>query len=130
MASTTPCSGPFLGTVFAFTLAQPPLATYILFGSVGLGMASPYLVVGAFPALVRWLPKPGEWMETVKQLMGFVLLGTVVYLFSTINAVYFIPTLALVIGVWLACWIMFSWSNVEVSPSETIESTTAPLPIR
>ena len=38
--------------------------------------------------------------------MGFVLLGTVVYLFSTINADYFIPTLALVIGVWLACWII------------------------
>jgi suppressor for copper-sensitivity B len=102
----TPCSGPFLGPVFAYTLAQPPLATYLIFGSVGLGMASPYLVIGAFPALVRWLPKPGEWMETVKQLMGFVLLGTVVYLFSTLNAVYFIPTLALVIGVWLACWII------------------------
>lgn len=102
----TPCSGPFLGPVFAFTLAQPPLATYIIFGSVGLGMASPYLVVGAFPALVRWLPKPGGWMDTVKQLMGFVLLGTVVYLFSTINAAYFIPTLSLVIGVWLACWII------------------------
>src|SRR5436190_23834635 len=102
----TPCSGPFLGPVFAFTLAQPPLVTYVLFGSVGLGMASPYLVIGAFPALVRWLPKPGHWMETVKHLMGFVLLGTVVYLFSTLNAVYFIPTLALVMAVWLACWII------------------------
>jgi thiol:disulfide interchange protein len=92
--------------VFAFTLTQPPLATYILFGSVGLGMASPYLVIGAFPGLVRWLPKPGAWMDTVKQLMGFVLLGTVVYLFSTISSAYFIPTLALVMGVWLACWII------------------------
>jgi thiol:disulfide interchange protein len=45
-------------------------------------------------------------METVKQLMGFVLLGTVVYLFSTINSDYFIPTLALVMAVWLACWII------------------------
>jgi suppressor for copper-sensitivity B len=102
----TPCSGPFLGPVFAYTLAQPPIVTYIIFGSVGLGMAAPYLVIGAFPGLVRWLPKPGEWMETVKQLMGFVLLGTVVYLFSTINAAWFIPTLALVMGVWLACWII------------------------
>ena len=42
------------------------------------------------------LPKPGHWMETLKQLMGFVLLGTVVYLFSTINKDYFIATLALV----------------------------------
>jgi thiol:disulfide interchange protein len=102
----TPCSGPFLGPVFAFTLAQPPLATYLIFASVGLGMASPYLVIGAFPGLVRWLPKPGAWMDTVKQLMGFVLLGTVVYLFMTINAKYFIPTLALMMGVWLGCWII------------------------
>ncbi len=102
----TPCSGPFLGPVFGYTLAQPPIVTYILFGSVGLGMASPYLLIGAFPSLVRWLPKPGEWMETVKQLMGFVLLGTVVYLFSTINTDWFIPTLALMMGVWLACWIV------------------------
>jgi thiol:disulfide interchange protein len=102
----TPCSGPFLGPVFAYTLAQPPIVTYIIFGSVGLGMAAPYVVIGAFPALVRWLPKPGAWMETVKQLMGFVLLGTVVYLFATINAAWFIPTLALVMGVWLACWII------------------------
>ncbi|MDX1947700.1 MAG: thioredoxin family protein [Pirellulaceae bacterium] len=100
----TPCSGPFLGPVFAFTLAQPPLVTYLIFLSVGVGMASPYLVIGAFPALVRWLPKPGEWMETVKQLMGFVLLGTTVYLFATLNHAWFIPTLALVIGVWFACW--------------------------
>jgi thiol:disulfide interchange protein len=102
----TPCSGPFLGPVFAYTLTQPPLVTYVLFLSVGLGMASPYLLVGLFPGLVRWLPKPGEWMETFKQLMGFVLLGTVVYLFSTIPSDYFIPTLATVVGVWLACWII------------------------
>jgi thiol:disulfide interchange protein len=102
----TPCSGPFLGPVFAYTLTQPPLATYIIFGSVGLGMASPYLITGIFPALVRWLPKPGSWMETVKEIMGFVLLGTVVYLFSTLSHEYFIPTLATVIGVWLCCWLI------------------------
>jgi suppressor for copper-sensitivity B len=100
----TPCSGPFLGPVFGFTLTQPPLATYLIFLSVGVGMASPYLLIGAFPGLVKALPKPGAWMETFKQLMGFVLLGTVVYLFSTINSDWFIPTLALVMGVWLACW--------------------------
>jgi thiol:disulfide interchange protein len=102
----TPCSGPFLGPVFGYTLAQPPLVTYIIFLSVGLGMALPYVVIGAFPSLVRWLPKPGAWMEIFKQLMGFVLLFTVVYLFTTINSDYLIPTLALVIGVWLACWII------------------------
>jgi thiol:disulfide interchange protein len=92
--------------VFAYTLAQPPIVTYILFASVGLGMAAPYLLLGAFPSLVKVLPKPGPWMDTLKQLMGFVLLGTVVYLFATINADWFIPTLALMMATWLACWII------------------------
>lgn len=100
----TPCSGPFLGTVFGFTLGQPAYVTYVLFASVGVGMALPYLLIGAFPALVRWLPKPGEWMDTFKQVMGFVLLGTVVYLFSVIKSDYFIPTLAMMMGIWFGCW--------------------------
>lgn len=102
----TPCSGPFLGPVFGYTLAQPPLATYLIFTSVGVGMASPYLLIGAFPSLVKWLPKPGEWMETFKQVMGFVLLFTVVFLFMSISAAYFVPTLALMMGVWFCCWII------------------------
>jgi suppressor for copper-sensitivity B len=100
----TPCSGPFLGSVFGFTLGQPWYITYLIFASVGLGMALPYLIIGVQPALVRWLPKPGEWMDTFKQIMGFVLLGTVVYLFTTIAEEYFIPTLAMMMGIWFGCW--------------------------
>jgi thiol:disulfide interchange protein len=102
----TPCSGPFLGPVFAYTLIQPPLVTYVIFGSVGIGMASPYLLIGLFPGFARMLPKPGVWMETFKQIMAFVLLGTVVYLFATISSDYFIPTLALMMGTWFACWLI------------------------
>ncbi len=100
----TPCSGPFLGAVFGYTLNKPPELVYLIFGSIGLGMASPYLLIGAFPSLVRFLPKPGAWMDTFKQLMGFLLLGTVVYLFTLLNHDYFVPTLALLFGLWVACW--------------------------
>ena len=100
----TPCSGPFLGPVFGYLLKQPPQMAYWIFGAVGLGMASPYLVIGAVPELLRFLPKPGRWMETVQQLMGFLLLATVVYLFSTLSAAYFISTLTLLVGLWFACW--------------------------
>jgi thiol:disulfide interchange protein len=100
----TPCSGPFLGPVFGYTIGQPPWLTYLIFLFVGVGMASPYLLIGAVPSLVRWLPRPGEWMVTFKQLMGFLMLGTVVYLFSTIGQQYFIPTLTLVVAIWFACW--------------------------
>ena len=100
----TPCSGPFLGAVFGYTLGQPPQMVYLIFGSIGLGMASPYLLIGAFPSLIRFLPKPGLWMETFKQLMGFLLLGTVVYLFTLLDPKYFVPTFALLVGLWAGCW--------------------------
>jgi thiol:disulfide interchange protein len=77
---------------------------YVVFGSVGLGMASPYLLIGAFPKLIAFLPKPGVWMDTLKQIMGFLLLGTVVYLFWTMSPHFFVPTLALLVGLWFACW--------------------------
>ncbi|HEY1784753.1 MAG TPA: thioredoxin family protein [Pirellulales bacterium] len=100
----TPCSGPYLGAVFGFTVGQPPAITYLVFATIGLGMASPYLVIGAFPRLIRFLPKPGAWMDTFKQMMGFVLLGTVVFLFTALNRDYFVPTFALLVGIWAACW--------------------------
>ncbi len=102
----TPCSAPFLGPVFGYLLKQPPLVVYMVFGAVGLGMASPYLLVGAYPKLIGFLPKPGAWMETFKQLMGFLLLGTVVYLLSTVSAAYMIPTLTMLVGLWFGCWLI------------------------
>ena len=101
----TPCSGPFLGPVFGFTIGQGVMTIYLIFLFVGIGMALPYLIIGLNPRLVQWIPKPGAWMDTFKQFMGFVLLATVVYLFSTINSQYFIRTLALCVAVWFACWL-------------------------
>ncbi|NOX57007.1 MAG: hypothetical protein GXP27_21720 [Planctomycetes bacterium] len=100
----TPCSGPMLGPALTWAVSQPPHVTYAAFTSVGLGMASPYLVVGLFPRLLAFLPKPGPWMETFKQIMGFVLLGTVVFLLSFLDIPYVVPTVAFLIGLWAACW--------------------------
>jgi thiol:disulfide interchange protein len=102
----TPCSGPFLGPVLGYTISQPASITYLVFTSIGLGMGLPYLLIGIFPSLVSWLPKPGQWMETLKHLLGFVLLATVVWLFSSLNSDYFIPTLAMLFGIWFACWLI------------------------
>jgi suppressor for copper-sensitivity B len=100
----TPCSAPFLGSAMIWALAQPAPLTMAAFFSAGLGMASPYLLIGAFPGLIRFLPKPGAWMETFKQIMGFVLLGTVVFIFTFLDWSYLVPTLGLLMGLWLACW--------------------------
>lgn len=103
----TPCTGPFMASALTWTVGQPPVRIYAVFVSIGLGMASPYLLIGAFPELVRFLPKPGAWMETFKQIMGFVLLGTVVYIFTFIHWPYVVPTIGLLFGLWGSCW----WIN-------------------
>ena len=100
----TPCSGPFLGSALAWAIVQPAYLTYAVFAFVALGMASPYLLVGLFPRLVRLLPRPGNWMVTFKQMMGFVLLATVVYLLSFIPAPSVVPTVLVLLGVGFGCW--------------------------
>lgn len=100
----TPCGGPMLVPVLGYAVTQPVPITYVMFASIGLGMASPYLLIGAFPELIRFLPKPGDWMDTFKELMGFVLLGTVVYLISFIHWPVMVPTFALLIALWAGCW--------------------------
>ncbi|MBN2023806.1 MAG: thioredoxin family protein [Pirellulales bacterium] len=100
----TPCGAPLLGPALAWSVAQPPAIIYAVFASAGLGMASPYLVLGAFPELLRFLPKPGAWMETFKQIMGFILLATVVYLLTILSWAVVVPTIALLFGLWFACW--------------------------
>jgi suppressor for copper-sensitivity B len=98
------CSGPFLGGVFGYTLTQIPLVTYLIFICVGVGMASPFLVIAVLPQTQKLLPKPGEWMNTFKHVMGFVMLGVVVYLFSTLDPEYYIATLAMSVGVGFGLW--------------------------
>ena len=103
----TPCSGPLLVPALTWAVAQPPLVTYLGFFCVGLGMAFPYLVIGANPQLIRFLPKPGAWMETFKNIMGFVLLATVVFLMTIVSSISIpavLPVFTFLIGLWAACW--------------------------
>ncbi len=109
----TPCSGPALGPVFGYTLNQPPLVTYLIFACIGLGMSSPYLLIGAFPKLIRFLPKPGAWMDTFKQMMGFMMLATIIFLFGIIRKEYLVPTFAMMVGLWAGCWWIGRTSLIE-----------------
>jgi thiol:disulfide interchange protein len=102
----TPCSGPLLGVVFGACLGQPGWVVFSLFTAIGIGLASPYILIAIRPSLLFWLPKPGPWMNTLKEIMAFPLLFTVVFLISTINRDYRIATLALMMVIWLACWLI------------------------
>jgi thiol:disulfide interchange protein len=102
----TPCTAPLMAAAIAWAVAQPILTNLAVFAMVGFGMASPYLLIGVYPELLRFLPKPGAWMETFKQLSGFVLLGTVVFILSYIDSTAVVPTLMLLLGIGVACWLV------------------------
>jgi thiol:disulfide interchange protein DsbD len=100
----TPCSGPFLGGTLAWTLTMPPAFIFIVFLSVGIGMALPYMLLSLNPSFLRFVPKPGQWMNYFQIAMGFLLMLTVVYLFSILNdsmkAGLLLFLLFLSIGLW------------------------------
>ncbi|MFP5405136.1 MAG: protein-disulfide reductase DsbD family protein, partial [Gammaproteobacteria bacterium] len=76
----TPCTAPFMGSALGFTLGATALQTFIVFTALGFGMALPYLLLGAFPAWLRWLPRPGRWMESFRQALAFPMYATAAWL--------------------------------------------------
>jgi thiol:disulfide interchange protein len=84
----TPCTAPFLGVALGFAFAQPAAMNVLIFLTVGAGLAFPYVVLSFRPAWLKFLPKPGAWMERFKIAMGFPMLATAVWLFSLIPAHY------------------------------------------
>ena len=81
-ALATPCTAPFLAPALGFAFAQPPAVIVAMFVAVALGLAFPYIVLSWQPQWLRFLPRPGPWMERFKVVMGFPMLATAVWLFS------------------------------------------------
>lgn len=112
----TPCSGPLLGFVLGYTISLSPQQTALVIMMVGVGMASPYMALGLFPSLVRLLPKPGDWMVTLKEFLAFLFLGTVAYFFNQFSDGDKLPVFVALIGVWFGCWIIGkvpAWETLE-----------------
>ena len=76
----SPCTAPFMGGALAYAFAAPLVAALGVFLALGVGLALPFLAVGFVPALARWLPRPGRWMETLKQVLAFPMYLTVAWL--------------------------------------------------
>jgi thiol:disulfide interchange protein DsbD len=81
----TPCTAPFLGSALGFAFAQNGVLILGVMASVSLGMSLPYLLLSARPGWRKWIPKPGLWMERLKQFMGFPLLATNLWLLWVIQ---------------------------------------------
>jgi thiol:disulfide interchange protein len=84
----TPCTAPFLSIALGFAFAQSAAFIVLIFLAVGVGLAAPYVVLSWNPAWLKFLPKPGAWMEKFKIAMGFPMLATVVWLFNIAAASY------------------------------------------
>jgi thiol:disulfide interchange protein DsbD len=76
----TPCMGPLMGPAVGFALAAPSWETFLVFTALGLGLALPYLALTIQPQWTSLLPRPGAWMETLKQLTAVPLFGTAIWL--------------------------------------------------
>ena len=76
----TPCTAPFMATAMGAALLLPATDTLAIFGAMGLGMALPYAVFGLFPAAARVLPRPGPWMERLRQFLAFPMYAAAAWL--------------------------------------------------
>jgi thiol:disulfide interchange protein len=84
----TPCTAPFLSVALGFAFAQRAPLIVLFFLTVGAGLAMPYVLLSWYPAWLKWLPKPGAWMERFKIAMGFPMLATAVWLSSLVTDFY------------------------------------------
>lgn len=81
-----PCTGPFLGAALGAVMMQPAMNVVLVLLTMGIGMALPFLALSFLPGLQKLIPKPGAWMETLKQVFAFPMFLTAAWLLSVLGA--------------------------------------------
>jgi thiol:disulfide interchange protein len=112
----TPCSFAILAAAFAWAQTQPLWLGSLAIGLIGVGMAAPHALLTAFPDLVKKLPRPGPWMEHLKQSMGFLLLLVAIWLIGTLSEDTY-PAWVTAYGVVLAfaLWVWGKWVRYDAT---------------
>ena len=108
----TSCTAPFLAASLGFAATQPVPMIYLIFVAIATGMALPYFLLTTRPAWLRFVPKPGAWMQRVKQIMGFIMMAVAVWLFGVLagrgaDVAAGMGWLLLVVGA--GCWMLGTW---------------------
>ncbi len=120
----TPCSGPFLGEAMLATMTLPGLMMIAALTFMALGLAFPYIVLGAFPSLVRLLPRPGAWMESLKQGLSFLLFAAaawVLYIYlAFVDESRVLGSLISLVGICAAFWVYGRWCPMYRSRTSRI----------
>ena len=111
----SPCTAPFMGAALGYALIQPSGVTLPVFASLGVGFASPYLILSMAPGLINYLPKPGNWMVTLKEFFAFPMFATALWLmwvFSLQTGPNDIITLLItILLISLLIWVYLKLSN-------------------
>jgi thiol:disulfide interchange protein len=109
----TPCTAPFMGAAIGYALAQPAAVTFAVFTALALGLAAPYVALTLQPAWTRLLPKPGVWMDILKQAISVPIFGTVIWLAWVVAQAYGANLLLALLSIFLllaiAGWFLGRW---------------------
>jgi thiol:disulfide interchange protein DsbD len=116
----TPCTAPMLGPALGVAFKLPVGWIFAFFALIAAGLALPFVLIGFFPGMIKRMPKPGEWMNIFKEVMGFLLLGTVVFLMNTVyallnNRLHFMKVLWFVLLCGFAAWLYGRFSKPQYS---------------
>lgn len=118
----TPCSGPFLGGTLAWALSQTPVLIFIVFMSIGIGMALPYVILTINPVLLKYIPKPGTWLMIFEKIMGFLLIFTAVYLIGILDDASRMPMVALLGFIALGLWVYGTFGSITETGTKRVIS--------
>jgi len=105
----TPCTAPFLGTAIAWALTASLPVLWLLFILMGLGMSLPWLLIALFPGLSHYLPKPGRWMITLRNVLALMMLASCLWLLSLLVShwgITIVAALATVMVLVMAVWLL------------------------
>jgi thiol:disulfide interchange protein DsbD len=109
----TPCTAPFMGAAIGYALVQSSLVTFVIFTVLALGLAAPYVALTLQPAWTRLLPKPGAWMEVLRQAVAVPIFATVIWLAWVLAGAYGASVLAALLASFLllaiAGWFLGRW---------------------
>jgi thiol:disulfide interchange protein DsbD len=116
-AVATPCTAPFMGVAVGYALTHSLAANLGVFTALGIGMAAPYVTLSLAPGLAARLPKPGQWMETFRQVMGFPMMAAVVWMLFVLSALAGGASVVVLLGCMLAvgagAWVWGRWGALS-----------------
>ncbi len=142
----SPCTAPFMGTALGFAMTQPAVISLAIFAALGAGMAAPLLLLSYSTTLRQRMPRPGPWMDTLKQLLAFPLYASAIWLLwvagrqTGVNSMALAlgGALAVALGLWLwhlsgwrrglalACWALaaasLGWRGLDQAPGGELAS--------